>query len=173
MALIGWEIILGGIGTIATITGVVYAIWKDRKNKKKNENHKQKMVQSAKQETHTPQSNTVNNKIPKVITLLDERISIPKNSNVKRQFDLRCGDRVKGHAEETWGRRFSLYVMNEENYHNYQNGEDYQCEREYEDTVQTHIFVDIPYDDIWYIVFDTTYKQVDRRVNVKLQKKSK
>ena len=175
MADVPWDIIgviVGVIGILVTF-GLYY--WK-RRRKRRGVTTLKKGIKEAHRPSK-PKLKKVNEgvsvKKPSVESLLDERITIPKNSNIKRQFDLRCGDRIKGNAEETRGRRFSLYVMDEENYHNYQNGEDYRYEREYEDIVQTHIFVDIPYDDTWYIVFDTTYKQVDRRVNIKLQKKSK
>ena len=174
MVLLGWEIILGGVSVIVGILALVYTIWRDRKKKKIKSSptkpHRQEQKGENKRPSKSKPSKETKEK-PTKITLLDERISIPKNCNVKTQFDLKRGDRIKGKAEEMSGRTFSIYVIDEENYHEFQNGEDYHCEKEYEDIVQTHIFVEIPYDDTWYIVFDTSFKQVDRRVKVKLQKK--
>ena len=195
-----WTIMGVIVGVISVLVAIVFGIWQiwKMKGKEKKEPeteikqesktdvyvHNVVNIGTDKQEaTPLPANKSKSVMPPKtkpqkeekvkstIETLLDETLSVPPNSRTVKHFDLRRGDRITGNAEETRGRRFSLYVMDEENYHEYQNDEEYRCEKEYEDIVKTHIFVDIPYDDTWYIVFDTTYKQVPRWVKVKIQKK--
>lgn len=167
-------IIISILGIAVTIV-IGYWSFKRKEPKKQSE---AKMIQNVKQEVHLhPSQRKENKKLKRSIKtdvknkyLIDEIIKVPSGSSKKVSFDLKQGDVIKGIVDEADKYEFNFYIMDETEYSNFRNDDDFNPIFEREDISSCSIKKTIPDDDKWYFVFDTYGKQYDRKIQVQLRK---
>ncbi|MGA8275705.1 MAG: hypothetical protein WB789_04885 [Thermoplasmata archaeon] len=84
--------------------------------------------------------------------------------------DLNEGDVVKGIATETDKDLFNVYVLDEENYALFCNGEEYEVEFEDEGVGASRIMFQAERPDTYYVVFDCSGSRIGRSIEVRLKR---
>jgi hypothetical protein len=84
--------------------------------------------------------------------------------------DLNEGDVVKGIATEVDKDVFNVYVLDEENYALFCNGDDDDVEFEDEDVGASRISFQASHSDTYYIVFDCSGARIGRSIDVRLKR---
>jgi hypothetical protein len=84
--------------------------------------------------------------------------------------DLNEGDVVRGIAKEQDNDPFNVYVLDEENYALFCNGDDYDVEFAEEGQAAVQIGFEVKRADTYYFVFDSSGSHIGRVIDVRLKR---
>jgi len=186
--------IIGIIGVISSLIGIliaiiIYFLQKKRKSSmvnpiiqetkdQKGNNYQQRgngpsTYQQAKIMNIYPAKNHNQSNIKEIIkeeVIFDGYIKIKHHNFYKINFFLKKGDIVKGSYYEIADYKIDVYILDGEQYSNFSNNSNFKKIKKYLDMKKGTFYIKVPYEDMWYIVFDGTYKQIDRKVKLKIDK---
>jgi len=143
----------------------------------KNNNGKLNNIQTINKLIIPLESNPINKSIGKEekkeienIILFQDNIKVIKHTHYKLYYYLHKGNILKGEIREINNKKLEIYLVNGKNYSYYANEEEFNIIEEYLDSKIANIYVKIPRNDYYYIIFDAINKQNDRILKIFLEK---
>ena len=157
-----WEIVSVIVGVVSIII-MLYIYWQSKKGK---EEQKLVLIEESKKEPDEVEEVVVKPDIKEKVLVKSRYLTVYPGDHEKLSYRLKKGHRLKGLAKEVDRQDFNFYIVDEDNYARYCNGDMFTTifNRDKVNTVAINVL--IPYNEKWYLIFEGYRKQYERRVRV-------